>query len=192
MKLVYGFGINDCKYPIRDKAPECWRNMVQRCYDTRLLSSVKYQRYVGCTVSDEWRVSSDFCEWAFSQKGFYHPNSCLDKDILNFGNKVYCPEHCSFVPREINIALTFSDAKRGKYPLGVGVKESSKGVVSFIARLNRGALGPLSKTFNTVEDAVRFYRAEKVKHLSYLADKYSEWLSSDVYETLKDYNLQAQ
>lgn len=37
----------------------------------------------------------------------------LDKDILNKGNKVYCPENCIFVPRRINNLFTKSNRVRG-------------------------------------------------------------------------------
>ena len=40
----------------------------------------------------------------------------LDKDLLVCNNKVYSPETCVFVPREINQFLTKSNNSRGKYP----------------------------------------------------------------------------
>lgn len=189
MQLIYGVGIKDIKVPYRDAAYSRWSAMLRRCYCQHLWEGVKHQTYEGCTVHEDWKYLSNFREWAHSEPGFRHPHSCLDKDILVFGNKMYSPDAATFVPREINIALTFSNAKRGKYPLGVYLhKIRSTGPV-YKASVNRGDLGRIFKEFRDVDQAAEYYRVEKVKHLSYLADKYREWLRQDVYETLKDFDL---
>ena len=190
MRLVFGFGINDCKLDKRDKAYQCWVNMLRRCYNQELHSQIKYSSYVGCSVSDDWKASSDFCAWAVNQKGFSHEYSCLDKDILVSGNKVYSPENCTFVPREVNVALTFSSAKRGNLPLGVTASRTTQnGDIHYGASVCRGEFGRLSKWFDTLEAAEHFYKVEKLKHLSYLADKYSEYLDVGVISALKSYTL---
>ena len=43
----------------------------------------------------------------------------LDKDILVKGNKIYSPDTCCFVPKEVNTVFTKRQSKRGDYPIGV-------------------------------------------------------------------------
>lgn len=56
--------------------------------------------YEGCTVCDEWLYFSNFKKW-FDEN--YIEGFQLDKDIIIRGNKVYSPQTCCFVPKEINI-----------------------------------------------------------------------------------------
>ena len=90
-KPVYGVGINDAQYKIKPKVGgkriECpyyrrWLNMLERCYDARLKE--RCPTYVGCYVSDEWLLFSNFRAWMCKQDwvGLY-----LDKDILVSYNK---------------------------------------------------------------------------------------------------------
>lgn len=96
--------------------------MLRRCY------SVKYQKdfpsYSGCSVSTGWLSFSVFREWMAGQE--WEGNQ-LDKDILIPGNKIYCPEACVFVPRQLNLFTTDSNATRGEFPIGVSWnKQASK------------------------------------------------------------------
>lgn len=191
MKLVYGFGIHDYTGPFKNqKVGNAWYNMLKRCYDKKLHSTSRNRSYQECSVDDSWKFSSDFCKWSFSQRGFYYPNSSLDKDILVPGNKTYGPDNCSYIPYEINNSLTFNTSKRGNYPLGImKVRENKEGNKIYQVGVNRGDLGRLIKSFDNIDEAVEFYKKEKSAHLSYLADKYKEWLENNVYETLKNYHI---
>lgn len=192
MQLICGVGINDAGVSSKDKAYSRWIDMLRRCYTSEVWKKTKYQTYQDCLVADDWKYLSAFREWAHSEPGFNHPHACLDKDILIFGNKIYSPDSSTFVPREINIALTFSNAKRGEYPLGVHLDRVYSTGNVYRVSLNRGDLGRVFKNFRDVDEAASYYREEKVKHISYLADKYRDWLRKDVYETLKEFDLKVQ
>lgn len=107
MKKVLGVGINDADYKVT-RYEGCkqvwicpfyirWKSMIARCYDK---SYIKINpTYIDCSVCESWLTFSIFRKWMESQdwNGKY-----LDKDLLKRGNKVYCPEYCIFVDREVN------------------------------------------------------------------------------------------
>lgn len=112
-KPVYGVGINDVDYVFETKDYKIWRNMLERCYCEK--TQEKFPTYKGCTVCEEWHLFSNFKKW-------FHDNYVegweLDKDILFINNKMYSPQTCCFVPREINSFLRRSDVNKqaGIYP----------------------------------------------------------------------------
>lgn len=127
-KLVYGVGVNDSsiaatRYDIVNGKKvtvwSCpfyqeWRGMMRRCYDAGL--HIKHPTYIGCEVSKEWALFSAFKDWMQSQDW---EGKHLDKDILRPGNKIYSPESCVFVSRNLNNFLTGRSSDRGRWPLGV-------------------------------------------------------------------------
>jgi len=86
-----------CKHPLYST----WEGMINRCSNS---THNKYHRYggIGVTVCNEWRSDfKKFHDWAISngwQKGLE-----LDKDIINPGSKMYCPENCCFVTHKKNM-----------------------------------------------------------------------------------------
>jgi len=96
--IVYGVGINDADYVVTN----ClyyrkWKHMLRRCYSSNF--HIQNPSYIGCTVYEEWKVFSNFKQWMMSQDW---EGKELDKDILFPGNKVYSPDKCVFVDREVN------------------------------------------------------------------------------------------
>ena len=126
-KLVRGVGINDADYNVsrreivNGKYKTIWRcpfyatwsDMLVRCYSEKY--HLKQPTYKGCTVCDEWLTFSNFKAWMEQQEW---RDKQLDKDLLNEGNKVYCPEWCIFVHRKINSFVTARGAARGEYMIG--------------------------------------------------------------------------
>ena len=122
-KLVYGIGINDANYTVcpvvEGKRAWCpyyraWTGMLERCYCSKF--QAKQPTYVGCAVTNEWRVFSAFRVWMVAQSW---EGMELDKDLLIPGNKIYSPDTCLFVSRAVNLLLTDHAAARGPYPQGV-------------------------------------------------------------------------
>lgn len=122
MKLVHGVGINDLKGFYNKKFSDChfyrtWQKMLGRCYDS------KYQKtrpsYRDCCVCNEWQIFSNFKSWMEKQDW---EGKCLDKDILGDG-KIYSPNTCIFVSKEVNNFLTDSRKTRGEFPVGVSWSE---------------------------------------------------------------------
>lgn len=91
-----------------------WKSMLVRCY------SKKYQErqptYIGCTVSKDWLLFSNFRCWMEKQDW---EGKQLDKDILVPDNVEYNEAACIFVSHDINTLLTDRRAVRGKYAQGV-------------------------------------------------------------------------
>lgn len=105
-KLIFNKGINDCDDITyingRDiKSYSVWHSMLGRCYSKKNLA--RYPTYKDCTVCDEWLYFSNFKKW-FDEN--YIEGTQLDKDILAYGNKVYSPDTCCFVPSEINVLMS--------------------------------------------------------------------------------------
>lgn len=127
-RLVFGVGINDADYPVainaringrHNRTWTCpfyvaWKNMLARCYSQRFHKH--RPTYHGCSVTQEWLTFSAFREWMNGQD---HEGKQLDKDILFPGNKVYGPNTCVFVTRQINSFLTDCGSSRGELPIGV-------------------------------------------------------------------------
>ncbi len=127
-KLVYGVGVNDAGYNVTEHALvdgkdkivwscpfyETWKGMLQRCYSDKLQN--RRPTYFGCSVVEEWKTFSKFKSWMDQQE--WEGNQ-LDKDLLVHGNKVYGPEQCVFVSRQVNMFMVESSANRGEWPIGV-------------------------------------------------------------------------
>lgn len=123
MRSVQGVGMNDADYVVRPiiagKRIMCpiyqkWESMLKRCYSTKYQE--KHPTYVGCSVVDEWLVFSNFRSWMITKDW---EGKALDKDLLVEGNKVYGPDTCTFICRELNNLFNDRAAARGDLPLGV-------------------------------------------------------------------------
>ena len=160
-KLVYGVGINDADYVVKEWETigyvkgkrkqkivwECpyyrvWVNMLKRCYST------KYKEirptYEGCVVSDEWLTFSNFKSWMDCQDW---EGKQLDKDILFERNKIYSADTCVFVTPMVNSFTTDSGAARGEWMIGVNWY---KGMRS----LCLGAQTPSQRKMNTLATSI--------------------------------------
>ena len=107
--LIYGVGINDADYivnpTINNKRVMCpfymkWNHMMMRCYNKKWQSS--HLSYIGCSVVEDWHLFSNFKAWMESQDW---EGKHLDKDLKVFGNKVYSPDTCTFIPPFINTCI---------------------------------------------------------------------------------------
>ena len=132
-KLVYGVGINDAGYVVQEWETignvngkikrklvwfcpyyRVWSDMLKRCYSDKYQE--KYPTYKGCSVSEEWKIFSNFKRWMEKQDWEYKQ---LDKDLLLECNKVYSEETCVFVKSIVNSFTTDSGASRGEWLIGV-------------------------------------------------------------------------
>ena len=181
MKLVFGVGTNDADYSVivRKEQPmvdgkrqrkvvfKCpyyhrWQAMLQRCYSkTSMSRRIKYRE---CFVCEEWLTFSNFKSWMEKQDW---EGRELDKDLLIKGNKVYSPETCVFVSREINLFITECDAARGDYLIGVH-KHSVNG--TFVAQINLEGKRKNLGSFSTEIEAHRKWLTEKQKLAKLLAE----------------------
>lgn len=163
-KLVYGVGNNDSSYAVKQtvngKTKICpfyrkWTNMLERCYSARYHK--KNPTYKDCTVCDEWLSFELFRSWMILQKwqGMH-----LDKDIINYRNKIYSPKNCCFIPKELNLLLTNCRESKKELPLGVQVSTCG---CKFIAQMSCKGKTLCLGTFNTIKEASKAYINKKTK-----------------------------
>ena len=93
----------------------------------------------------------------------------LDKDIIIPGNKVYGPEKCAFVSRNLNMFTTESGSIRGEWPVGVYWHKREK---KFLSR----CCNPITRKQETVgyfddpAEAHKAWRVKKHEHACRYAD----------------------
>lgn len=162
-----------------------WFAMLQRCYSLNSLDSKP--TYLGCSVCEGWMNFQNFCEW-FDLNYYEIPNTtmCLDKDILNKGNKIYSPNTCVFVPQEINKLLTKRDRFRGDLP--IGVKKTPSNNFTSVCNLNNKNIF-LGK-FDNIKDAFNEYKKFKEEVMRIMADKYKTYIPKNLYDSLYSYSVE--
>lgn len=183
-KIKYGVGVYDVDCSCTDKEIylfyRAWCSMLRRCYGNQT-------SWIGCSVTPQWHNFSAFLKWA-KENGFkkgYH----LDKDILVKGNKLYSPETCCFVPREINDMMVKGNSLNRKHLLGV----SQRGRLWYAAHgssLIKGYNGNLGY-FQTKEEAFAAYKASKERYIKMVATKYfnDNLITEKVYNALITYEV---
>lgn len=182
-KSVWGVGycgIEKYSHRTHPKIHQTWTDMFRRCYDLKFQE--RNPTYKGCYVSKEWHNFQNFAKW-FEEN--YKENFHLDKDILIKGNKIYSPETCCFVPKEINTSLIKCDFSRGKYPIGVN-KVGNK----FRAKLNVNGKRTHLGYFDTHKEAFEAYKTTKEVCIKEIAEKWKEEITKPTYEALINYKVE--
>lgn len=165
---------------IETKKGMYWRAMIKRSYDK---INPTYDDVIVC---DEWHNFQNFAQWYENNYKLENMKEWhLDKDILIKGNKIYSPETCCFVPREINSLFTKRKKLRGDCPIGV-CKEGNK----YIAKLNKIDGVKKSSRHNTPEEAFQAYKTEKEKYIKEVAEKWKPNLDPRVYEAMYKYEVE--
>lgn len=102
-RLICGVGICDTKATDENgkvlKSYKIWKGMIERSYDPKF--HAKYPTYIGTTVSNEWKLYSNFKKF---YDAFFVEGWSLDKDLLQEGieNKIYSAKTCLFMPKALN------------------------------------------------------------------------------------------
>lgn len=194
---VYNHGyIGEGKYKVSEngKKTKCytiWQHMLERCYDEKYHK--KEPTYKNCTVDNNWLNFQNFAKWYY--ENFYQieeEKMCLDKDILNKGNKVYSDKTCVFVPNNINSLFTKSDKVRGKHPVGVCYNKAKK---KFQAKCsvydydkNKKKLKHLGY-YETPEQAFEVYKEFKENYIKQVADYYKKNIPDKLYNAMYEYKI---
>lgn len=179
------FGIGP--YSSRDKngkqtrCYKIWKEMIGRCYCP---STSGYKNYgkQGVTVCPEWLNFQNYAKWYYDN--CYNESFVVDKDFLVKGNKIYSPNYCCFIPKEINSAITLRNLNRGNTPVGVIIKNNK-----IIAQINYMNKKKHLGTFDTIEEAFAAYKKEKEICLKEYADKYKSILPKHVYNAIYNYQI---
>ncbi|WZL56168.1 hypothetical protein SP3_00109 [Bacillus phage fHSPT3] len=112
-RSVFGIGyLGDVKMVDHKREYIMWSGMLERCYDS---SCERYKDYggAGVTVCDRWHSFENFLEdlpniEGYDEALFKQKKIFIDKDIkqksIPKNKKVYSPDTCCFVSRQINNA----------------------------------------------------------------------------------------
>lgn len=143
--------------------------------------------YVGVKVCDEWLDYQNFADWFDEQvrSGAYKSGWHLDKDVLSpKGGKVYSPDTCIFLPKDLNNILICKPSCRGECVRGVN-RDGNK----FTARISRGKLPLIIKSFDTELEAFNYYKLHKELHVKELVAEYQNSLPQQVVEFFNSYEV---
>lgn len=161
-----------------------WYRVLERCYKKE--RTPKNSTYLNVSVCNEWKCFQNFAKWYEENWKPYMEGWEIDKDILVKNNKVYSPETCCFVPKEINKLFVIRQNDRGKYPVGVHKIPNGR----FQARLNvdksRVSLG----VFDTPEEAFQAYKIAKEKRIAEVADKWKGKITEEVYQAMYNFKIE--
>ena len=188
--FVYGVGVNDLaddpnwiskKYDSSTKKIiwRCpfykkWNSILRRCYNEKEFH--KWPQYKDCTISDEWKIFSNFKNWMENQNW---EGKHIDKDILVPNNKIYGKETCLFVSQRINNLLHIGPPnRRGDCPIGVAQLRNK-----YQAKVSVGDKEKYLGIFDTPEEAHEVYCVEKRKYIKEIIENLNESDTSDVERT---------
>lgn len=138
-RLIHGWGINDADYPLVIREYDGWTNgkqnlktvwrcpfynrwcsIIQRGHSTSFKES--NPSYEECFVSEDWKYFSKFKAWMETQDW---EGKELDKDLLVEGNKVYGPNTCRFISKELNLFFKCAYRKYGSDMRGVRLRKDN-------------------------------------------------------------------
>lgn len=161
-----------------------WNSMLKRCY-TALESRLSYSNKDVC---EEWHNYQNFAEWATNQMNFGKEGWDLEKDLLIKNNKVYSPNTCVYLPREIN-----SFIKRNRVndlPLGVDVAYKYNGTPYFRVQGREDGKNVNLGSFYNVEEAFSAYKVHKEYLAKKLAEKWKNKIPDVAYKALLNYTVE--
>ena len=161
-RLVEGVGINDSPFlveptiagkKVRHPAYSTWKNMLERSFNLDFKN--RHPAYADVTCCDDWLLFTNFAKWF---KNNYVSGYHLDKDILVKDNKVYSPDTCIFVPKEVNLFLILRDSCRGLLPIGVSAKS-----VKYVSQIGDNKHKKHLGYFDTKEQAHQAWQKAKLE-----------------------------
>lgn len=188
-KLICGVATNSGgKYKSRTdgkvtKSYRTWQNMLRRAYCPKY-HAVK-PTYADCAVSEEWLEYQEFAKW-FEAHEYSNHGYELDKDLSLPDNKIYAPDRCVFVPRQLNSLLLDCGAARGDLPQGLTFrKEMNK----YHVRLSVNGIRKHLGYFDTEPEAYQVYRIAKEANVKRMANHWQDRIADNVFEALMNWQL---
>lgn len=167
-----------------------WYAMLRRVYSEKQLKLKPTYKQV--EVCEEWLNYTNYKQWF--DKNYYtiqDQQMELDKDILDKGNKIYCPEKCIFVPHNINSLFTKSNKARGDLPIGVYFKKKNNKYCSQCNTITKEGkrYNAYLGLFNTPEEAFYAYKTFKENYIKEVADEYRDRIPQKLYEAMYRYEV---
>lgn len=172
-----------------------WQRMINRCYNEKEQQKSSSKAYIDCEVEKEWHNFQNFAEWAISKKQCFMFDERgeiweLDKDCLQYCNRIYSASTCTFLPAEINIILADSPRYKG-LPRGVNyIKPATAGSKEgYIARCHVYGERKYLGYYNDEMVAFHKYKEFKESVIKQLAEKYKHQLEEIAYHALYNYQV---
>lgn len=166
------FGVGAYSVKTHKKAYKTWQSMLGRCYDSSYLE--KNQTYKSATVCDEWLNLQVFGKW-FEQN--YVEGFELDKDLLKEGSKLYSPDTCIFIPKNLNSFLANKMSNNTSGHTGVTWHTHNK---KWVARILTEDKRKLLGYFTNIEEASEAYKKARKEEVVRLQELYRDVLPSNV------------
>lgn len=152
-----------------------WSAMFRRCFSEAKTSKSHF--YKDVSISEDWHNFSNFNSWALSQN--FENGWHLDKDLLGDG-KLYSPENCCFVPKEINQAIILPRKSLSSDHL-VGMYYDER-LNKYVAQARVGRDNSYIGCFSNQVDAYNAYKDAKERYIHELAEKWRNVIDNKVYE----------
>lgn len=187
-KILHGVGtIGEGQYGSMDNGKEAkcyklWNAMLRRCYSEYSLS--RYPTYRDVTVCEDWCNYQNFAEWWHAN---YRDSWTLDKDIVKPGNRIYCPEYCRYVPKQINTQFNHIRSDKGACETGVCI-DSRNG--RFLAKVKSDCKTVNLGSYLTQAEARAAYLKGKRAEVNRLAYLYREEIGEEIFNALLIFPLE--
>lgn len=164
-----------------------WRGVLRRCYDDEYREI--YETYKDVSIDQTWLNYSNFSDWCnskyeFNQKDDKGEKFHIDKDFVK-GSRVYSPQTCIIIPRELNQVIVNRKNSRGDLPLGVIRTKGGK----FCSQILINGKRQNGLTYNNIRDAFEDYKRKKEDHIKNLVLKYDNKLSDEVKNIILKYKV---
>ena len=191
-RRVFGAGVNNVDFEVVVEGDHIWqylmwKSMIQRCFSEKFkMTNLSYKDVTCC---DEWLSFGNFLAWCNKEVGYRGKpvGMALDKDLLIRCNKIYSPEACSFVPRDVNVLLTDHRTARGEYPQGVSFhKQDGRYKANVSCWGVKSSLG----SFKAPEEAFAAYKIAKEAHVKIVATQHRDSIKPAVYEALMNWKVE--
>lgn len=154
---VAGVGMIGCEKIENKLLCSKWREMI------RLVSKHPDKH----SICEEWKNYSLFAQWAV-ESGLYVEGWVINKDILKGRSKEFSPSTVCFVPKEISKVVSCGECSITGRMKGI-FKNNRLYHVNVIIEGKR-----ISKYFKVLEEAEKFLKDQKRKHLKQLIEKYRD------------------
>lgn len=118
---------------------------------------LRFPSYIGCKIAGGFEDYQFFVDWHREQVGYGIDGYALDKDIIDKQSKIYSPETCALVPRELNSFYTPHTAVRD-LPQGVYYIEQTG---KYKAALSIGNKLKYVGTYGTIDAAWEAFKEAK-------------------------------